>query len=465
MKRIELPSKIFIDREQEKARLGQLLKESTGGIISIKGNIGVGKTRLVREVLNVIAGKELIWGDCSYLADYVAYYPIRELVKHKISKNAEAILPHILPISRVAISRLVPDLSGLLQKGITVKNIFLNRAKFCEAIGEVLKFGDREKIIVIDNLQWIDQGSTRILMHLIRTLKSESMVWLLVYRADEETEVLKDFLAALSSHETIVNLSLQPFARADVVRLASTVLGEEPAEDLVSFILHETGGNAYYIEEVMRSLVLDEHLIADGETWRFIEPQKETVPKSIEDIALTKFLSLDRETQDVVSVASIIGWFDIALIKEISGLPPTRIIELIQNVHATGLIRYSDERIEFSDDISRHAVYNSVSSRKDIATIHQRIGDRLKERAGTQERMVVNDLAFHYYRAHDVDKGVRFCREAAEAAKEKFAYLVAIKYINWALDLLQDSPKKSHLAQRDELDKELHFLQSAVEQE
>lgn len=447
------------------SRFGQLLLDSARGVIAVKGNIGVGKTRFVREAVNKLADKEIAWGDCSYLADYVAYYPIRELVKYKITKHRDEVLQDIEPVSRVALSRLVPALSDILQEKAAGKNIFLNKRKFYEAVEQIMKFGRTEKIIVIDNLQWIDQGSTRILFYLIGKLKSEPITWILIYRTDEETEVLKDFLAALRRHETIIGLSLQSFSRAGVVELISSVLEEKPTENLISFIMSETGGNPYYIEELIRNLVLDEHLIPDGKAWYFKEPESETVPKSIEDIALVKFLGLEADTQRVVSIASIIGWFDVAFIKEMTGFQPTKIVESIQNVQSTGLVKYSEDRIEFADDISRYAIYNSISSKSDVISIHQKIGDWLKERAGARERAVVDDLAFHYYHARDIDKGVRFCRAAAEAAKNKFAYQVAIKYIHWAIDLLVGSEKRMHHTQRVELKKELHGLQSLIEKE
>ncbi|HEC77593.1 MAG TPA: hypothetical protein ENI34_00435 [candidate division WOR-3 bacterium] len=459
-KKIELPIKAFINRTRERSRLKQLLTEQHEGIrvLLIKGNVGVGKTRLIKEVLDEIKQREVIWGDCSYLADYVAYYPIRELIKAQIEKQGKNILKHLKPIYRTAIRKLVPEAAGEFTEEDRGLDIMIDKFKFYEGVKELIGRGKQAKIIVVDNLQWIDQGSAHIIRYLIRTLKSEPITFVFIFRTDEETEVLNNLITSIRDTVEITEISLNIFAKPEVKEIIASLLGEEPQDELVEYIVHWSGGNPFYIEEVISGLIIDENLIIKEDRWRFIEPEKGIVPKSITEIAVAKYLSLKKEAQNVLEVASVIGWFDIAIIHEITGYPPGEIIGLIEEISNIGLVRYSDDRIEFSDEISRNAIYEKAASRRDIAELHTRIGDRIKERSKDKERRFVDILAFHYYRARNQDKGVRFCIQAGDNAAANYASHTAVKYYMWAVELLKGSVKKNKQELRDSLLKKIEEL-------
>ena len=86
-KKIMLPMRVFIDRTTEKEQLEKVLLDGKQmRVVIVKGNVGIGKTRLSKQILDEARGREVIWSDCLYFAEGMAYYPIREALQYHIRR-------------------------------------------------------------------------------------------------------------------------------------------------------------------------------------------------------------------------------------------------------------------------------------------------------------------------------------------------------------------------------------------
>jgi len=111
-KQIDIPIKAFIGRRDE---LGALLHKITNDenrlqVIVIDGNVGVGKSRLARECLNLARGYEIIWADCLLFSESIAYYAIRELAKYRMQRRGLAVFDELPLVYRLEIGKLVPEI-------------------------------------------------------------------------------------------------------------------------------------------------------------------------------------------------------------------------------------------------------------------------------------------------------------------------------------------------------------------
>lgn len=444
IKHVNLPIPIFADRRDESAVLKNTIMDTATSehIVCVRGNIGLGKTRLIQEVLKTIEGREIIWGDCSYLADYVAYYVIRELVKAQIRIHGRSTLKDIKASYKQIIGKLVPE---ALDEGVeqTRGSATLDdKFAFYEGIRQIIDRGTRAKIIVVDNTQWIDQASTNLLRFLIKAEKRQFTTFIFIYRMDEETEVLKKFLEAIRHEHTVTDIEIKAFSLDDVKVILESIIDETPDDRFLNYVYRWSGGNPFYIEEITSTLILNGHLVLDREHWSFHEPQAGSVPKTIADIATAKYLSLNQDAQRVLDIASVIGWFDIQILQEILEIKPVEIVEHIEQIDSIGMVRYSEDRIEFSDEISRNAVYEQVARKQDVKALHCRVGDSIKQQSQANERAVVHELAYHYYHGMDSEKGVRFCMRAGDSARENYAHREAIQYYTWALGMLAKTERR-----------------------
>lgn len=442
-KRIELPTKVFLDRTDEQYILKHFLGEAREGlsVAIIKGNVGIGKTRLTKEVLGAIKGREIIWSDCLFLADSIAYYPVRELIKYRIQRLGVEAFGDIPSAYRLEIAKLVPEIGTEIAETQGVSPV-QDKYRLYEGVRKILEVGARPKVVVVDNIQWIDQESIEVIKYLIRALKQSAIVCVLIYRVEEETDRLKDFLLSVNREVDVKEVSLSPLTRTDIKVGLQAIIGEEPEPALLDYVIRESGGIPFYIEETVRGLYTERYLVIEDEKWVFREPDKEIVPKTLEDITLRKYHSMSKEAQSVLDAASVIGRFDVDILTSLTTYNEGEIVGFINDISRLGLVKYTQDRFEFAEEMSRNALYKrNVEGIKGM-TLHRQAGDRIEEMHAGKEYLVVEELAYHCYRGRVLKKGVKYCMQAGAAAQNKYALRNAIQYYTWALDLLKDEVAK-----------------------
>ncbi len=439
-KKIILPMRAFIDRLEEKEELKRLvINDGQMRIVVVKGNVGIGKTRLSKQILSNVKGREVIWSDCLYLAEGIAYYPIREALQYHIKRWGYDGFKRIPLVYKIEISKLLPELAEELESKPEGIEWVLDKYRLYESIRLVMEMGEQNKIVVVDNIQWIDKESMEVMKYLMRSLKASPITFVFIYRREEVTDALEEFLSYISREVSVTDIMVKPFSQPEIKESVKTIIGEEPDPHLVEYVVRESGGIPFYIEEIMQALVDERYLTVEEDSWVFIEPEKEIVPKSIEDIAVRKYRTLSKEAQQVIDAASVIGWFDIGIIGDITGYNEGEIVGFINHMNKLGLIKYKNERYEFDEEISRQALYqkNVVGIRR--IELHRKLGTKLEKKNRGRESELVEMLAYHYYHGQESEKGVRYCVEAADRAKEKYANPHAIRYYTWAIRLLKDA--------------------------
>ncbi len=439
-KKAELPIKVFIDRVGEKEEVKKVVLASGIGVraVVVEGNVGIGKTRLCKEVLNDTEGKEIVWADCMFFTENITYYSIREIIKYRIQRWGMATLKDLAPVYRIEIGKLVPEVLAEHDDQFVGIDSVLDKYRLYEGVRKVIDVGDREKIIVVDNTQWIDQESLEVIKYLMRSLKEKPITFILIHRAEEKTKILKDFLTIISRETAVTTTELSPLEYQDIKATVKSVIGDEPRKNLVDYVAQESGGNPFYIEEIMRGLLDGRYLSVEENKWLFRAPEKEVVPKALTDIIEKKYSSLSQEAQNILEIASVIGWFDIPILKDITGFNEGHIMGLINDIDRLGMIKYVQEKFEFSEAISRNSIYEKHVTGLKAMELHRQVAERIEAQSRGKESEVLEELAFHYYRGQEKVKGVKYCVEAANRARDKYANQQAIRYYSSALKLLGD---------------------------
>lgn len=458
-RRIELPIPVFLDRRDELELLKHFLADSKAGfgVAVIKGNVGIGKTRLAKEILSTVKGREIIWSDCLFLTDTIAYYPIRELIKYRIQRLGIEIFDAIPPVYKLEIGKLVPEI-GIENAEIGVSFV-QDKYRLYEGIKKAIEIGNRAKVVVIDNIQWIDQESIDVMRYLIRALSQYAIIFVFICRVEEETEFPKDFLLSTNREVDVQELVLSALARGDVEKGLQAIINEKPKPALSDYVVHESGGIPFFIEEIVRGLYDKRYLVVKDDMWMFTEPDREIVPKSPEDITLRKYSSLSKEAQSVLDIACVMGRFDVAILVSLTGYNEGEIIGFINDISRLGLLKYAHGRFEFAEEMSRNALYKRNLEGNKGMTLHRKIAECIEETHRDDKKRVLENLAYHYYRGKVVEKGVYFCMEAGRAASDRYANKSAVRYYTWALTLLTNEGAKERQLQRiDCLRRRAHVL-------
>ncbi|KPJ74401.1 hypothetical protein AMJ52_00690 [candidate division TA06 bacterium DG_78] len=445
-KRIELPTRVYVGRREEKEILKGFLTEGNGYVRAalIEGNIGIGKTRLVKEVLNTITGREILWSDCLAFFEGISYYPIREIIKYKINRQGKKIINDIPFAYKIEIGKLIPEIMEEVKERIDEIGLVLDKYRLYESIRRIIELGETKKIIIIDNMQWSDRETTEVIKYLLRSLRNSPITFIFIYRQEEKTDVLEDFTSYISRETAVKKVGLEPLERSGIQQMVNIIIGEKPDNELVTYIEQGSGGNPFYVEEIIKGLNEAGYLHVEGDTWHFEGPGAKIIPKSIDDIAERKYQGLSKEGREILEIASVIGRFDIDIIKDITGYNEGHIIGVIETIKRLGFIKEREDRIEFQEEISRGAIYKRYVSDMKGRMLHKRIGEKIEEQYQGREHEVTEELAFHFYRGMDRTKGVVYCLESGDRAREQYANQSAIRYYTWAEELLRNQHDIEH---------------------
>ena len=152
----------------------------------------------------------------------------------------------------------------------------------------VLADADHPLVLFLDDLQWVDPASLRIIGKLLNDPTVHNLLLIGAYRADEVADA-HPLTVALGQWDTgrSVTISLDSLGEADLAELVadSTESSLEDARPLAALLQQKTGGNPFYVEEVIRSLIDSSVVVYDEATGQW------EATRRVEDIAIPDTLA------------------------------------------------------------------------------------------------------------------------------------------------------------------------------
>ena len=441
-----IPIQEIIGRNKEIGRIKEFIDpifSGRGGAMCISGEVGVGKTRLVQAVVKEsdFQGFQFININLSATTESIPYYPFREIIRTFIDQEGLESIKEIPDAYQIELTKIVPELSDKspLKKGILVVDKF----RLFEGVRRLLKLecSTAPLFVSIDNANWADDVSLELLHYLVRTLKESPVFFFLVYRIEEATDSFFKKILHLMARESLYgNIELEPLKIADVARMLSFIIDSGPSSELTDYIFKETGGNPFFIEELMKSLEADDALFWNEEKWLFDADKKVVIPDSIEGVVERKVGMLKREAYDVIEYASVIGReFTFAFLKEITRMNEGELFDLMDKILEMRLLQESGgECYCFTEAIIREIIYQRIQGVK-LKHYHQRVGEELLNLYKGRTREAVEELSHHFYLAGDSERAIEYSIIAGDRAKDVYANRDTIRFYTRAIEYLPES--------------------------
>ena len=451
----------LIGREGEMARLAEetaKLMQGKGSVISICGEAGSGKSRLVEEFKSTLDLQVIQWqeGHAFAYTQNIPYYPLINLLNRSIQIEESDPPEKAREKAEKWIKALVGDredvlpyLGGLLLLGYPeVENIGPDiwKSRLHRAVLALFSALVRSAptIISLEDLHWADPSS----LELLRFLLVEShlpALFLFVYRPPLN---LFPEVQIKGMGESYQEVQVQDLSPSETQRLIGSLLGTAAVPSaLQRFINEKVGGNPFYVEEVINSLIESKILVRNNGDWSFTGPSHEIiVPATIQGIIMARLDRLDAATKVILQEASVIGrTFYHEILETITALPGP-IDQYLYRLQDLDLIRvrstHPDIEYSFKHALIQEAVYNGLlkKQRKDV---HERIGLALEKFFGERSSESWEALAFHFKRGHSVRKAVDYLVRSGEKSLKRYSLEEAHQYYKEALDLLSQEQSRS----------------------
>jgi adenylate cyclase len=442
-----------------------------GTTIFISGEAGVGKTRLVSEFMNVDCAKK---ESVSTMAGYclgrstVPYFPFIEAFRAHFASEGKSRAKHTTSENLGVVSWLKGAEPKVGQLGIKGWLTGSGRTEITEspeilspemrknmthaAVAEALMLEAIEKPIVlfIDDLQWADSASLSMLHYISRAIISSRVLIIGTFRSGElipdsegHAHPLVETLRLMGREDLYVEIKLSSLSQSEVQKLAESMLSGGMDRDLIEKLALESQGNPLFAIESLRLLSESGKLVREDGRWR-LSGDKVGIPDKVKDIILRRIDFLSSTQRRLLDFASVAGEnFDAALIASAFSMDKLAVLENLNQIsHSTMLVNPTDSLYRFGHAKFREVLYEELSSqlRKEY---HARVAETIEKNVRTGEEIPVNELAFHYMRAGNKDKSVKYALLAGEYAQKRFSNAEAIDYFNHVLKTVSDDVDRS----------------------
>lgn len=407
-----------------------------GGIALLSGEPGVGKTRLTAELGRRAHadGGLVAYGHCDDDMG-VAFQPFVEVARLVLA-TTEADAP-------AGLARILPELA--LRQPPAPLDPELARLELLDAVQTLLVDASERRplLLVLEDMHWASESTLAVVRHLIGDIDQHPMLVVMTYRSTEvnRTNPLGALLADLRRSAPAVRISLDGFSIGEVEELLEVSAGHEldaVGRGFAATLQAETGGNAFFLREVLAHLVESGDLREQDGRWSAADPGDIALPEGVRDVVGRRLSALSDPTNTVLAAAAVIGrTFDARVLETITG---TDVLDALDEASAAGLVRDSGrlDAFQFAHALVRETLLAELSSLR-LARLHQQIAEALDALPHDQDRLP--EIAAHAIAAGPIvepDRMAAWVDAAAELLFATGAYQDALDLWNQAVATLDD---------------------------
>jgi len=460
------PSFPFAGRARELSTLRVLLPRAEGEgrrIALIGGEAGSGKSRLVRELAHEAAAADalVLYGVCDAVVR-TPYRPFAEALEQLVRTAEASELRPDLGTTGGELTRLLPDLElrvGELPPPVTA-DPETERHRLHSAITDLLTAVSRRRplLAIVEDAHWADEPTLLLLRHLGRAAAEARMLLLVTFR-DTEAEIpdaLSETLVDLRRSEDVARMHLGGLTDeeiAEFVRCAAGIDLGPGLPGLASAIGELTGGNAFLVTELWRTLFETGALVVDGDRVLVERPLADLgTPESVREMVRRRLARLEAPTTELLEVAAVIGHvFRLDVLERACGLDRRELLGGLDEALRSGVIEEVSAgglEYRFTHELVQRAVSGGLTGIR-RAELHLRVGEAIEQVSPAGRTRVLPDLAHHFTAAApigDVRRAIEYNVRAARAARAALAFEAAVLLLQTALDLyVEDASARAEL--------------------
>ncbi len=454
----------LVGREVEFATIQQAvarLIDGQGAILSIVGEAGAGKSRLVAEVRQNNPLESLIWleGHTLSYGQTISYRPFQEILWAYAGINEEdgeaeawqKLERQIQKLFGEETIDILPFLASLIS--LEAKGVYAERVKHLdgEATGHQIYLAarrfferlaaSRPTVLLFEDLHWADQSSALLLEHLLPLVDRLPLLFLITSRPYRQSPLSAFRHVARRDHVgRYTELVLPPLSAADSTQLAHNLLDiDEMPADVRAMIVSKASGNPFFLEEIVRALIDTGAVVyntADGRWQTTTKVKTLAIPDTVQGVIMARVDRLDRDVRRVLQAAAVVGrsffyrvlvavgYVDTALDHHLAELEQ---VELIRKKQAIPELEYI-----FKHALAQETTYQSILIRK-RRELHAQVGHAIEELFVERLEEFYGVLAYHYASAEQWEKAQEYLFKAGDKAGQVAADSEALAHYQQAL--------------------------------
>jgi class 3 adenylate cyclase/tetratricopeptide (TPR) repeat protein len=456
----------LVGREAEVSALQEALTRlqvGVGGIVTIVGEAGIGKSRLVAELRKAAAPLDVTWveGRCLSYGESMAYLPWVDVLQGLLGMSVEDPSAAVRDALRGWVEGLCPDQFDEVypflgrMMSLPLEDEVEERLESVEpeglkvltfrAVERVLESGTNEGpvVLVCEDLHWADASSLELLEQVLALTERAALLVICAFRPyrDHGCWGIREVASRGYDHR-YTDMRLRPLSASDSETLVGNLLEVEALpQSLRTRILDHAEGNPFYVEEVIRSLIDSGAIVFEEETeqWEATRRVEDiAIPDTLQGVLMARIDRLEEEARRVLQLASVIGRIFLhrvlsAIAEERQELD-TRLLTLQREEMIRERARVPELEYIFKHHLTRQAAYNGLLRRERRQFNHQ-VAEAVERLFPERIEEQLGRVAHHWEQAGDPERAVEYLRRAGEQAAAQYANTEAVAYFTRALDL------------------------------
>lgn len=392
-------------------------------LVTVVGDAGVGKSRLVHEVLErVVDGARVYSGRCLPYGDGITFWPLAMILREAVGiRDADTPEQALARVRKACgdddVAERLASAAGLVPTSFTLAEINWSARKLLERLA-----ADRPVVVFVDDIHWAENAFLELIEHVVGTARDAPVLMLATAR-HELLERRTDWGTA----HGMTNVVLQPLGDAAAAQVVADLLGGAPLpDDVTARIVDAAEGNPLYAEQMLSHLVDSGALRLEDGRWVRDETAAEiAVPPTITALLEARLDRLARHERAAIEPASVIGLeFEQPAVESLA--PPAVRASLAEHLaalmrkqfirpgSASATIVAAEVVYRFHHHLVRDTVYNGLLKRS-RAHLHLEFVRWVDRVAGERAREYEEILGYH------LEQALRYLRELGPLDDEGLA--------------------------------------------
>lgn len=430
----------LVGRDREMVELLDIWLRAQAGegqLVTVIGDAGVGKSRLIAELLDkVIAGSAIrtVRARCLSYGQGISLWLIADLLRSLFGIGEEdaldemrarlfATLPVLLTLCSADSQAEALDVLGEVL-GLPPANSLgehagaeIRRQALIRSMKLILgALAERAPtVLILEDMHWVDEASQSVLKAVLSDVPGLRLLALLAQRPG--------WTATWSEWSWTDRLTVRPLRESDARLLAEAVLGGVPlARELDAFVGERAGGNPYFVEEILRALAESGGLVQRDGVMSLATGGAEWLPSTLTEVLLARLDRLEGPVREVAQVASVIGRsFLVRLLAQVMKREAAALelpLFALQQAEIAFPRRGSDLAYVFKHAGMREATYNTLVQRR-RQQLHLETARAIAMLYPSDEYVEV--IAYHYARTGEDTEAAVWLERAGDRAAGIYA--------------------------------------------
>ena len=418
---------------------------SRSSVVAVQGETGVGKTRLMQELAVYAQSKSGVVLSGSASEDGLPYAPWIEITRQYVAQAPKELLRRVLGPNASELAKLVPDIVAKLGTVPASKSLGeqQDKMRFYEAITQffITICKDAPLLLLFDDMEYADQSSLDLLEYFVRRSSNLRVLTVCSLPAEHElkpSSPLEQTLMKFNKQRLLESVTVKNLNSDETTNLIKQTFGEQTVSpEFADLIYQRTGGNPFFVEEVLRSLVEDGTIFRTEKGWDRKPIQEIVIPRSVKNTLKSRLTKLDPETLNTMTIAAVAGSeFDFEVLRDTSQLSEDALLDKIERALSAGIILempHQLNRFKFADDLIRGLLLDELSQIR-RAKSHLKIAAAMEKQYANNLESQAEAIANHFSEGGDAERTIKYSIMAGDRNRAIHAYEQAIANYRRALD-------------------------------